>query len=233
MNVQSRKTRRAWRAALLVAALAVSAAASAQVAVTTQAVNMRAGPDRGFPLVTWLPAGTAVNVVGCVVGWRWCDVIAGRDRGFVYSRFLSYSFQNQPVVILNGGPTLGLPLVTFSIGSYWDMWYRNRPWWNNRNYWYSRPPPPPVAWRPPPPRPPPPPVVRPPRPSPPATRPPRPGPPSGSRPPDFGPPPGGSRPPDSGRPPGGSRPPDSGRPPGGSRPLGTPSNRPPSGDRSP
>jgi uncharacterized protein YraI len=232
MIVQTTGARRACRAALFLAALALPVAASAQVAVTTQAVNVRAGPDRAFPLVTWLPAGTAVNVVGCIDGWRWCDVVAGRDRGFVYSRFLSYTFGNQPVVILHGGPTLGLPLVTFSIGPYWDTWYRNRPWWNNRNYWYSRPPPPPVAWRPPPPRPPPP-VVRPPRPSPPTTRPPRPGPPPGSGPPDFGPPPAGSRPSRPGSPPSGSRPPDSRPPSGGSRPPGAPSNRPPPGSRSP
>jgi uncharacterized protein YraI len=49
----------------------------AQTAFTTQEVNVRAGPDRAFPLVTWLRPGTHVDVIGCTSGWRWCDVVAG------------------------------------------------------------------------------------------------------------------------------------------------------------
>jgi hypothetical protein len=40
-------------------------------------------------------------------------------------------------VISYGGPTLGIPLVAFSIGNYWDNYYRGRPFWNNRSYWYN------------------------------------------------------------------------------------------------
>src|SRR5262249_49573526 len=82
----------------------------------------------------------AVNVVGCVDAWRWCDVIWGPQRGWIFARFLSMSFQNQPTVIFNSGAMLGVPLITFSVGNYWGVHYRNRPWWNNRNYWSSRPP---------------------------------------------------------------------------------------------
>lgn len=155
------KTTSSWiRNALLALAAALTigatAAVSAQVAITTQAVNVRAGPDRSFPLVAWLPAGTPVQVMGCVDGWRWCDVLAGPNRGWAYSGFLSYTWGNQPTLIVQGGPMLGLPLITFSINNYWDSYYRNRPWWGNRAYWYNRPPPPrPPVWRPPPPRPPP------------------------------------------------------------------------------
>lgn len=55
---------------MLLAALALPAAAWAQVAYTTQPVNMRAGPDREYPQVAWLPSGAAVNVIGCVDGYR-------------------------------------------------------------------------------------------------------------------------------------------------------------------
>jgi uncharacterized protein YraI len=196
--------------------LAWASSATAQTAITTQAVNVRAGPDRNFPAVTWLLGGVAVNVVGCTSDWRWCDIIAGRDRGWVYTRYLSFPFNNNTVTILQGGPTLGLPVVTFNIGTYWGAHYRGRPWFGNQPYWdnrWQRRPPPP-AWRPPPPRPPP--SARPPPRPPPSSRPPPSGrPPSGSRPPSGG---GGSRPPSGGgsRPPSGSRPPppnsDSGRP---------------------
>jgi uncharacterized protein YraI len=72
-------------------------------AVTTQAVNVRAGPDPSFPLVSWLPAGTFVSVAGCLEGFRWCDVQAGFNRGWVFGQFLSISVQNQPIVIMNAG----------------------------------------------------------------------------------------------------------------------------------
>ena len=211
----------------LALALLAPASASAQLAFTTQAVNIRAGPDRQFPQVAWLPGGTTVQVVGCIQGFRWCDVVAGPVRGWVYSRFITYQFNNQPVVILNGGPMLGLPLITFSLGSYWDRHYRGRPWYANRNHWNARPLPPPPVWRPPPQRPPP--GVRPmPPPRPPSNvRPPeRPI----ARPPVTRPPPNEGRPPGTGRPPsGGNRPPGLNRPsderPPGNQPEGGPPPR--------
>ncbi|MFO1413916.1 MAG: SH3 domain-containing protein [Burkholderiales bacterium] len=173
-----------WRRWIVAAGLAWATGAAAQTAVTTSAVNVRAGPDRSFPLVTWLRGGTPVTVMGCLDGWRWCDVIAGRDRGWVHASYLAFPWGGSTVTILNGGPTLGLPLVTFSVGSYWGAHYRGRPWFPNQRYWDSR-------WQ----RHPPPPVWRPPPPRPPAARPPSSRPPSGSR------PPGGSGRPPSGRPP--------------------------------
>jgi uncharacterized protein YraI len=210
---------------LVVAGLAFAAVASAQSAYTTQAVNVRAGPDREYPQVAWLPAGVSVNVIGCVEGYRWCDIVVGPNRGWVYAQFLSYPYQNQPVTIISGGAILGLPLVTFSIGPYWDNYYRGRPWYGNRAYWYGRPtpyyrPPPqyyqprPPAYVPSPPRPPVylPPTHRPPGYVPPPSRPPGYVPPSGGRPPGGRPPPGTGRPP-------GNPPPSGGRPPG-ARPPG-------------
>ena len=94
----------------------------AQTAFTVQAVNVRAGPDRVFPLVTWLQAGTPVNVIGCTSGWRWCDVITGRTRGWVYSRYLNFVRSRAPI-------------ITFSVGSYWGAHYRGRPWYSNRSAW--------------------------------------------------------------------------------------------------
>jgi hypothetical protein len=50
------------------------------------AVNMRAGPDNDAKVVRVLGAGTPVEIVNCKI---WCEVIAGRDRGFVFQRFIS------------------------------------------------------------------------------------------------------------------------------------------------
>lgn len=187
-------------------ALGLPTTVLAQLAYTTTTVNMRAGPDPTYPLVLRVYPGTQVNVFGCLDNWSWCDVGVGLDRGWVFAQYLAYPYQGQRVPIYGYGPTIGLPIVTFTIGPYWDNYYRNRPWWSQRSYWYQRPPPPHY-------RPPPPPSYRPPPYYPPTHggRPPPPRPPPGGGPPPQHPPPGGSRPPP---PPGGGRPP----PPSGGRP---------------
>ena len=101
---------------------------------------MRAGPNAQFPLVASVPAGVPVFVNGCVTGYTWCDVtVNGWERGWVYADYLSYPYRNQPVTVISGGALIGLPIVTFSVGNYWDTYYRERPWYNNRTYWSSRP----------------------------------------------------------------------------------------------
>jgi uncharacterized protein YraI len=194
---RTRFGRTAWvRRTLLVAAALLPMEPLAQVVVTrpiattqaftTAAVNLRAGPDRGFPLVSWLQGGTPVTVFGCLNGWHWCDVAFGFNRGWVYGRFLAVPFNGQQVLIMNSGPRFGVPVVTFSVGPYWGAHYRGRPWYHQ---------PPPRGWGQPPPRPPPP---RPPS----ASAPPPPRPPSGSQPPPSARPPSGQPPP---APPGNSR----------------------------
>jgi uncharacterized protein YraI len=125
-------------------AVAVPAAASAETAYTTKSVNLRAGPSRDYELVARAPAGVPVEVYGCVDDWTWCDVSLGDDRGWVYAGNLEYPYQNRRVVILYNGPIVGFPIVTFSVGPYWDTYYRGRPWYSRRSYWDHRPPP--VRW---------------------------------------------------------------------------------------
>src|SRR3954468_22100202 len=123
---------------LIAAAGLVPAAGSAELAGTRGAVNMRAGPDVSFPQVALLSPNVTVDVVGCVEGYQWCDVVAGGNRGWVSAGYLSSRYNNVPTVISYAGPSIGIPLVSFAIGPYWDSYYRGRPWWNNRTYWYNR-----------------------------------------------------------------------------------------------
>lgn len=126
--------------------LIFSASAAAQQAVTNKAVNVRAGPDRGYPLVAWVPAGSLVYVNGCLEDYRWCDVTAGNERGWVYAKNIDYTYQGQPRAIYGNGQNFALPILSFIIGSYWNdnyrdrSWYRTQPQWNN---WRpgNRPPP--------------------------------------------------------------------------------------------
>jgi uncharacterized protein YraI len=139
---------RSWVA---IALFAFASLASAQTAITTRAVTVRAGPDGSFPPVTWLVGGTSLAVVGCLATWRWCDVGAGRDRGWISARYLAYTFNGREITIRDGGPQLGLPSIEFSIVPYWDEHYQGRPFFGRRLYWQNRmenraPAP---AWRPP------------------------------------------------------------------------------------
>jgi uncharacterized protein YraI len=119
--------------------LVVPGASLAETAYTTKTVNLRAGPSRDYELVAQAPAGVPVDVYGCVDDWTWCDVSLGDDRGWVYAGNLVYPYQNRRVVILGNGPLFGFPIVTFSVGSYWDNYYRGRPWYSRRSYWAARP----------------------------------------------------------------------------------------------
>lgn len=122
------------------------ASAAAQQAYTTRQVNLRAGPDRGYPQVAVVYAGQPVYVNGCVTDYRWCDVTAGRNRGWAYAAFLEYPYQNNRLPIYGNGPMLALPIVSFILGNYWGDHYRNRPWYGQQNNWNNwrpgnRPPP--------------------------------------------------------------------------------------------
>ncbi len=190
------------------AALLAPLLANAQQAQTAKWSHLRAGPAREYPAVLQLAPNTPLAVQGCLSDYSWCDVIApDSSRGWIYGGNIVYPYQNSGVPVLQYGATIGLPIVTFVLGSYWDTYYRGRPFYRDRPRWNQwsyqhrpnfRPPPPPSR-----------PIVRPP---------PRPGPPIGVRPGGDGRPrPGGDgRPP--GRPGGDARPGGDGRPSGGARP---------------
>ena len=195
--------------------------AAAQEARTTKAVNLRAGPARDYPLVATFGPGTPLAVQGCTEGYGWCDVIGPSDvRGWMYAGNIVYPYQNNDVPVLGYGPSLGFPIVTFTLGAYWGQYYRNRPWFSDEGRWiHHRPPAPPRPGVRPPPRP----IMRPPAGGrPPVVRPPEGGRPPVIRPPVVRPPVGGGRPPGGGaRPPGGRPGGDGGRPGGeGGRPGG-------------
>jgi uncharacterized protein YraI len=123
-------------AAVFLAAPAVASAADGYV---TGNVNMRAGPDYGYPLIVTLPAGTPVAVQGCTTDWAWCDVIAYDNRGWIAGNFIQYDYQGQPVLLPSYGARIGIPIITFVISNYWDAHYRSRPFYRQRATWYRRP----------------------------------------------------------------------------------------------
>ncbi len=198
-------------AALLAAAPATS---SAEWAYTAKDVNLRAGPGREFPVVAVLPGGISLYVEGCVSDYRWCDVSADLDRGWVYAGNIVYPYEGMDVPVLTYGARIGLGIVYFSIGPYWDDHYRARSWYSQRQRWIDRPR---SSYRP---------GVHPPAVHPPGVRPgdrrppqapgSRPG---DHRPPQIRPPEGSPRPPLGHAPGTGQRPPQDRRPHDGERPT--------------
>jgi uncharacterized protein YraI len=120
--------------------VAIPFATSAQEAFTSRSVNVRAGPDTSYPAVATLGGGAPVEVMGCLDDWSWCDVVFGYNRGWVYAPYLTYVYQGARVPFYTYAPSFGIPIVAFSLGSYWDRYYRGRSWYGRRDYWERREP---------------------------------------------------------------------------------------------
>jgi len=121
--------------ALLLAAFGV---AGAQNAFTSRPMNVRAGPNRDYPLVAQLDQGAPLDVHGCLNDWSWCDVSFDDTRGWIYAGGVSFAYQGGQVPLFTYGPRLGLPILTFSLMTYWGDYYRGRPWYTQRNTWAHR-----------------------------------------------------------------------------------------------
>lgn len=120
------RTSSPWLLGLIVATvLLLPIQTSASSTSTLRPVNMRAGPDRAFPLVTSLPPRRPLHIFGCLSGWQWCDVSYGRSRGWVHSSYPT-AFSRERT-----------PIVTFSVEEYWDAHYQRRSWYADRSKWLN------------------------------------------------------------------------------------------------
>lgn len=121
-------------AALSLSFFATTAAIAGEGYVTTN-VNLRAGPDASYPDVAMLYGGTTVAIEGCVDGWSWCDVATRDSRGWVPANYLQHEYQGQRVLVPEYGVRIGIPIVVFTFGTYWDSYYRDRSWYGQREHW--------------------------------------------------------------------------------------------------
>lgn len=130
--------RRSLRYSLGALLLISAGLASAQNAFTSRPMNVRAGPNGDYPLVAQLGEGEPLDVHGCLSDWSWCDVSFDDSRGWIYAGGLSFVYQGARVPIYSFGPRLGLPIISFSLLTYWDNYYRRRPWYAQRDEWTHR-----------------------------------------------------------------------------------------------
>jgi uncharacterized protein YraI len=129
---------RYWIAACLALAVWLPLAAAAEEAFTVRDTNVFAGPSSEYPPIGQLPVNAGVEVFGCLSDWSWCDVGFGPNRGWIYAGDIVVPYNNQRVAIIEYGPRIQVPVVTFSLIAYWDEHYRSRPWYGERQQWVSR-----------------------------------------------------------------------------------------------
>ncbi len=116
------------------AAFLLPAAAQAAEGFATANVNMRSGPSTRYPAVTIIPVGTPIEIHGCLADVPWCDVSFYDGRGWVAGRYIQAEYQQRRVYVEpDYYGYLGIPLVTFEIGNYWDRNYRNRDFYRDRD----------------------------------------------------------------------------------------------------
>lgn len=115
--------------------------AQAAEAFANAKVNLRAGPDGGYPVVDILKRGERVELLGCIAGYQWCELeTQSRERGWVYAHYLD-TRRN-----LDGGQTLtivqtgghGLKIITFNPRNYWNRYYRTKYFYPERDRWLPR-----------------------------------------------------------------------------------------------
>nr|WP_206683521.1 SH3 domain-containing protein [Rhizobium changzhiense] len=118
----------------------VPAIAQAAEGYSTANVNMRAGPSTRYPAVAVIPAGSSVEIRGCLSDVNWCDVEFYGGRGWVSGQYVQALYQQRRVYV---GPQyyrpLGIPMIRFSVDNYWDRYYRNRDFYRDRDRWSRGP----------------------------------------------------------------------------------------------
>jgi uncharacterized protein YraI len=122
-------------ASIAVLLCAAPLAANAQRAWAINGADIFAGPGSDYPVVARLAPGVQLRINGCLGDYQWCDVSFGPNRGWAYAGDLGYAYQSSRVPVIEYGPRLALPVITFSLGNYWDRYYRARPFYHERHEW--------------------------------------------------------------------------------------------------
>ncbi|MGF7163673.1 uncharacterized protein YraI, partial [Rhodoligotrophos appendicifer] len=130
-------SRTAITALALLGSLSLPASAQSPEVFTTADLNLRAGPDPSFPVVTAIPAQQSVIFHGCLQGRSWCDVTFDGARGWAYGRYLAYQTTDVRAVIPEAPSTVEVPTVTYDTATYWDEYYQDRPFYAQRGQWLN------------------------------------------------------------------------------------------------
>jgi uncharacterized protein YraI len=98
-------------------------------------VNLRAGPGTDYPVIVTVQGRAPIAILGCLADYGWCDVIFQNARGWMRSIYLAGFYQGYYYPLRDYAPRLGYRVVSFDIGTYWDSYYRDRPFYGERPRW--------------------------------------------------------------------------------------------------
>jgi uncharacterized protein YraI len=90
---------RSLAAAGVAAVLVTSGAASALESAATTDLNLRSGPGPNYAVAGVIPAGTAVDVAGCLEAANWCQVVYNGQTGWSYGDYLTTTVGSEPVYL--------------------------------------------------------------------------------------------------------------------------------------
>jgi len=118
--------------------MTLASAAMAENAITTDVASVRAGPDDSYPEVAQLDADSPIEVMGCLDDWSWCDVTFDGNRGWLYSPDITYEYEGGYVPFYTYAPAFSVPVISFTVDTYWGRYYHDRPWYRDREQWSHR-----------------------------------------------------------------------------------------------
>jgi uncharacterized protein YraI len=107
-------------APLVAAASLIPAMAQAAPGFTDERLAMHAGPSHKYPDIVELNEHTPVEIHGCLADYDWCDVSAGRFRGWVDGDDLSVSVGGKMYEVDGDGRKIGVPVLGFHFDDYWQ-----------------------------------------------------------------------------------------------------------------
>src|SRR5262249_14157406 len=106
-----------------------AAATSASVSIT---LSERAGPSIYYPVVAVVPRGAPVTIYGCLVRGSWCDVSYAGARGWLPGAYLEVYYRTRTVFLPAYVTVIAVPIVIFDFDTYWQTYYRDRPFYAER-----------------------------------------------------------------------------------------------------
>ena len=128
----------AGAALLILSGLPLAAHADAIKGFTNSSVDLLAGPASNFPPVAHVAAGANVDIMGCVNGFKWCDVGWNGNRGWIDGHYLDSLYKEHHVKVIDSGAQENLPVIQFEQKSYWDSYYHDRPFYTEKSYWHEQ-----------------------------------------------------------------------------------------------
>jgi len=122
-------------AALVAATLPLApAVARTMQGYTVGTTRLYAGPLPDYPTVRYVRRGAMVSVHGCLRDWSWCDVTYRANRGWIAGDLLVISYRGRRSRVAQD---LGIGVIAFSFGAYWDSYYRGRDFYRERPRWQA------------------------------------------------------------------------------------------------